>query len=138
MMQGYRCRLKAQMVAEQEEEEGSLQWRIDAEVQLALQEAKAGEASRLADLEAKAAALEAALDKARLHEAELAADARAWQDALPAKDAEIQNLQVGPNLYQATCDQAGCGSRLCAVVNTAVAKLQETATSLATSSGLPA
>ena len=39
------------MVAEQEEEEGSLQWRIDAEVRLAMQEAQAGEAARLADLQ---------------------------------------------------------------------------------------
>lgn len=39
------------MVAEQEEEEGGLQWRIDAEVRLALQEAQAGEAARLAELQ---------------------------------------------------------------------------------------
>ena len=39
------------MVAEQEEEEGDLQWRIDAEVRLALQEAEAGEATRLAELQ---------------------------------------------------------------------------------------
>ena len=82
------------MVAEQEEEEGGLQWRIDAEVRLALQEAQAGEAGRLADLQARAAALEAALDQARSHEAKLEADVKAWQEALPARDMEIQNLQV--------------------------------------------
>ena len=82
------------MVAEQEEEEGGLQWRIDAEVRLALQEAQAGEATRMADLQAQAAASEAALAQARAREAGLEADVKAWQEALPARDAEIQNLQV--------------------------------------------
>ena len=82
------------MVAEQEEEEGGLQWRIDAEVRLALQEAQAGEATRMADLKAQAAALEAALAQVQAREAALEANVKAWQEAVPARDTEIQNLQV--------------------------------------------
>ncbi|KAK9837185.1 hypothetical protein WJX84_003180 [Apatococcus fuscideae] len=87
-------RLKAQMVAEQEEEEGGLQWRIDAEVHLALQEATAGEAARLADHQAHVKDLGDQLEEARSREARLEADVKAWQEALPARDTEIQNLQV--------------------------------------------
>ncbi len=82
------------MVAEQEEEEGGLQWRIDAEVRLALQEAQAGEATRAAGLQAQAAVAEAALEAARARVASVEADLKAWQDAVPARDTEIQNLQV--------------------------------------------
>ena len=42
------CRLKQQMMAEQEDEEEKVKWRVDAEVKLAMEEFKAAESERAA------------------------------------------------------------------------------------------
>lgn len=47
-------------------------------------------------LQAHVVSLKADLDEAKAREAKLQADVRVWQEALPARDTEIQNLQVTP------------------------------------------
>lgn len=42
------CRLKQQMMTEQEDEEEKVRWRVDAEVKLAMEEFKAAESQRSA------------------------------------------------------------------------------------------
>lgn len=47
-------------------------------------------------LQAHVASLEAGLEEAKSREAKLQSDVKVWQEALPARDTEIQNLQVTP------------------------------------------
>ena len=84
------CRLKQQMVTEQEDEEEKIRWRVDAELQSAL---------RLAASEQEAAGSAVVSLKGKLQDAEariqgLQTDLSAWETAVSERDAELQNLQV--------------------------------------------
>eukprot|EP00884_Botryococcus_braunii_P002327 jgi/Botrbrau1/12095/Bobra.0186s0018.1 len=88
------ARLKQAMVAEQEDEEEKIRWRVDAEVRLVAEsikaEAEGKETSRLEEVTAlRAAAAESA---ARCQQ--LDAVLSEWEAAVTARDEEIRNLQA--------------------------------------------
>lgn len=75
------------MVAEQDEEDDKLRWRVDAEVQAAVAEVRQATESSSAELRAKLLAAE--------HRAQgLRTDLATWEAAVAERDAELRNLQV--------------------------------------------
>lgn len=85
-----RCRLKMQMVSEQDAEDDKLQWKVEAEVQAAT---KAAAAAREA-AEAREKALQARLEAFEKQTAGLESNLTAWESAVAERDTEIRNLQA--------------------------------------------
>lgn len=81
-------RLKAQMMALQEEEEEKIQWRVDAEVKLRMDELGISSNSNVKDSQLEHD-LEIAVDKAQEFEKE----ASYWQSVAHAKEVELSNMQ---------------------------------------------
>ncbi|KAK9806416.1 hypothetical protein WJX73_004216 [Symbiochloris irregularis] len=86
-------RLKQAMVAEQEDEEDKVRWRVDAEVKLAREDLLAQEAERTASHSTASASMQAELNSAmeRIHRMD--ADLNAWEAAVASRDVELANLQ---------------------------------------------
>ena len=90
------CRLKAQMVSEQDAEDDKLQWKVDAEVRSATRAAEAAAEAAKAGCRDLSCQLEAQRREVQTLESNLAA----WESAVAERDAEIVNLQVrGPKTF---------------------------------------
>ncbi|BDA50973.1 probable Golgin candidate 4 at C-terminar half [Coccomyxa sp. Obi] len=87
-------RLKQATMAEQEDEEDKMRWRIEAEVRLALEAAQQAQAQREAYYQRELACLKADLDFSKKQAQQFGEDIDAWKAAVAARDAEIQNLQA--------------------------------------------
>lgn len=92
------CRLKQATVMRQEDEEDSVRWRVEAEVRLAVDRAQQAAAQQEAQMHKDMADLNAELTHAQEQLDSQSSDLSAWRDAVAAKDLEIQNLQVSPDL----------------------------------------
>lgn len=82
-------RLKAQMMTLQEEEEEKIQWRVDAEVKLRMDQLGISSTSNVKDSQQLEHDLEIAVDKAQEFEKE----ASYWQSVANAKEVELSNMQ---------------------------------------------
>lgn len=84
------CRLKSQIVSEQDAEDDKLQWKVEAEVRIAI---KAAEAAKEA-ASARASGLRQQLDASEKQKEALESTLTAWEAAVAERDIEIRNLQV--------------------------------------------
>ena len=93
-------RLKQQMVAEQDEEDDKLRWRVDAEVQAAVAEVRASADAKERRADSAVSELRTKLNTAEQRVQRLTADLEAWEAAVAERDAELRNLQVRKYPYR--------------------------------------
>ena len=90
------CRLKMQMVSEQDAEDDKMQWKVEAEVRAATKAAAAAKEAA----EAREQALRQKLEASENQCAGLESNLTAWEAAVAERDTEICNLQVRGTQFQ--------------------------------------